>query len=430
MPDESGRDVAGAEPPEPAASTVATSRPAPAPEVMLPAEATAISRRGALHATPRPFLADAFDGPRPSFSRALWRIAAADVSSGNRVKLLRSGIEAFDAMCDEIDRATTNVQYEGYIYRDDEVGKRFSDAFVRAAGRGVRVRLLVDWVGRWPTPMRYFREMEKAGVNIRFFNPPGFRSWLGLLPRDHRKLLVVDDRVGFTGGMGVGREWTHGLLHKRRSPWRDTVVRIDGEAAIFMHQAFVRMWARSLGRTREWKQQRRTHLALRETHLNARYDPAALVGIIEGEPGRLRVSRAMQLQALAAERSIYIATAYFVPSWSEVEALAGAARDGVDVRLLVPSRYDHPWLRGLTTSFYARLVAAGVRIWEWSGEMMHAKSSVVDGRWTRVGSTDFNPLGVVINYELDAVIEDRTFGQQAEQMFLEDLERSKEIRRS
>src|SRR6185503_20545120 len=104
-----------------------------APEVMLPAEATASSLRRARYATPRPFLADAFEGPRPSFSRALWRIAAADVSSGNRVKLLRSGIDAFDAMCDEIDRSTTSVQFEGYIYRDDEVGRRFADAFVRAA---------------------------------------------------------------------------------------------------------------------------------------------------------------------------------------------------------------------------------------------------------------------------------------------------------
>jgi cardiolipin synthase len=428
MPDESRRDNTGGD--TPAESPVATRAPAPTPLVMLPADATAVSQRGARHVTPRPFLAGAFDGPRPSFSRALWRIAAADVSSGNRVALMRNGIETFDAMCEAIDHATTSVLFEGYIFRDDEVGQRFADAFVRAAGRGVRVRMLVDWVGRWPTPKRFFRGLEKAGVIVRFFNPPGFRSWLGLLPRDHRKLLVVDDCIGFTGGVGIGREWSHGLLHKRRSPWRDTVVRIEGEAAVLMRDAFGRMWARSLGRSREWKQQRRARETLRETYLNARYDPAALVGIIEGEPGRLRVSRALQLQALAAERSIYIATAYFVPSWSEVEALAGAARDGVDVRLLVPSRYDHPWLRSITVRFYARLLSSGVRIWEWSGEMMHAKSSVVDGRWTRVGSTDFNPLGVVINYELDAVIEDREFGQQAEQMFLDDLDRSKEIVKS
>jgi cardiolipin synthase len=133
------------------------------------------------------------------------------------------------------------------------------------------------------------------------------------------------------------------------------------------------------------------------------------------------------VQAVQAERSIWIASAYFVPSFAEVEALAGAARDGIDVRVLVPSRYDHPWVRRLTRRFYRRLLTRGVRIWEWQGEMMHAKSSVVDGRFVRVGSTDFNPLGIAINFELDAVIEERGLGAAAEAMFLEDLERSREI---
>jgi cardiolipin synthase len=131
---------------------------------------------------------------------------------------------------------------------------------------------------------------------------------------------------------------------------------------------------------------------------------------------------------VAAERSIWIASAYFAPSFSEIEALAGAARDGVDVRILVPSRWDYPWLRFLMTRSYARLLRNGVRIWEWRGEMMHAKTSVVDGRWVRVGSTDLNPLGVAINYEIDAVIEDRDLGAQAEEMFLADLAQSRELR--
>jgi len=139
------------------------------------------------------------------------------------------------------------------------------------------------------------------------------------------------------------------------------------------------------------------------------------------------VSRALQIQAISAERSIWIATAYFTPSWSEVEALNGAARDGVDVRILVPSRNDHPWVSLVARRFYRRLLTNGVRIWEWQGEMMHAKTSVVDGRWLRVGSTDFNPLGVGINYEIDAVIEDPAVGIEAEQMFLADLAVSREI---
>jgi cardiolipin synthase len=221
-------------------------------------------------------------------------------------------------------------------------------------------------------------------------------------------------------------EWQRGVLRRRRSPWRDTAVRIEGTAATFMREAFERMWARALGRTPQWRSLRAAAM-VHASHLNARFDEPALVGIVEGEPGRFRVSRALQMQAIAAERSIWIASAYFMPSWSEVEALAGAARDGVDVRVLVPSTYDHPWLRRMTTRFYQRLLRSGVRVYEWRGEMMHAKTSVVDRRWVRVGSTDFNPLGIAINYELDAVIEDATLGANAEAMFLEDLEQSREI---
>jgi cardiolipin synthase len=362
----------------------------------------------------------------PSFARGLWRIAAADVSSGNRVALLRDGKETFATMLDLIAGAEHSVNLEGYIFRDDEVGVQFSDALVAAASRGVKVRLLVDWIGRLGTPYSFFNAMKREGVDARLFNVPGFHRWLGLVPRDHRKLLVVDDRAGVTGGIGIGREWKTGVLTRRRAPWRDTAVLIEGDAAGDMIQAFERMWRRAVGAERRGSHRHLTRPA-RSTHLDPSVHPPALVGIIEGEPGRFRISRALQIQAVSAERSIWIASAYFMPSASEVEALTGAARDGVDVRVLVPSRYDHPWIRLATRHFYRRLLRNGVRIWEWRGEMMHAKTSVVDSRWTRIGSTDYNPLGLAINFELDAVIEDRVLGTQAEAMFLEDLEQSKEI---
>ena len=362
----------------------------------------------------------------PSFARGLWRIAAADASSGNRVTLLRDGPATFTAMLALIDDAQQAVNLEGYIFRDDEVGQQFARSLVAAAQRGVAVRLLVDWIGRLGTPRSFFTAMRRRGVDVRLFNPPGFRAWLGFVPRDHRKLLVVDGRAGVTGGIGIGQEWKTGVLKQRRAPWRDTAVLIEGDAASDMTQAFDRMWRRALRAERRGSHRHLTRPA-RSTHLDPSVDPPALVGIIEGEPGRFRVSRALQLQAVSAERSIWIASAYFTPSPSEVEALTGAARDNVDVRILVPSRYDHPWIRLATRYFYRRLLRNGVRIWEWRGEMMHAKMSVVDRRWTRVGSTDYNPLGIAINFELDAVIEDRVLGAQAEAMFLEDLEQSKEI---
>jgi cardiolipin synthase A/B len=364
--------------------------------------------------------------PGPSFARGLWRIAAADVSSGNVVTLLRDGPATFAAMLELIDTARATVSLESYIFRSDEVGHRFGAALIAAAKRGVHVRLLLDWIGARGTSHSFLNELKAAGVEIAVFNPPGFRRWLGFVPRDHRKLLVVDTAIGITGGVGVGREWTTGVQKVRRSRWRDTAVKIEGEAARDMAQAFDHMWRRTKGHER-----RGSHRFLRRSARGAHLDPArdepALVGIIEGEPLRLRVSRALQIQAISALRSIWIATAYFTPSWSEVEALNGAARDGVDVRILVPSRNDHPWVSFLARRYYRRLLTNGVRIWEWQGEMMHAKWSVVDGRWVRVGSTDFNPLGVAINYELDAVIEDASLGRQAEQMFLADLEGSREV---
>jgi cardiolipin synthase A/B len=362
----------------------------------------------------------------PSFARGLWRIAAADVSSGNQVTLLRDGPATFDAMLQLIDDATTSVDLESYIFRADEVGKRFRDALIRAARRGLAVRLLLDWIGARGTPHKFIAPMRESGIKVGVFNPPGLRAWLGIVPRDHRKLLVTDGAVGITGGVGVGREWTTGVQKLHRSRWRDTAVRIDGLAARDMVQAFDTMWRRTIG-----KERRGSHRFLRRPARGAHLDPAtdtpALVGIIEGEPLRLRVSRALQIQAISARRSIWIATAYFTPSPSEVEALNGAARDGVDVRILVPSRNDHPWVSLLARRYYRRLLTNGVRIWEWRGEMMHAKTSVIDGRWVRVGSTDFNPLGVAINYELDAVIEDAVLGQEAERMFLADLEGSREV---
>lgn len=361
----------------------------------------------------------------PSFARGLWRIAAADVSSGNRIRLLHDGPDTFDEMIDLIHKATASVALESYILRSDEVGERFASALVAAAKRGVDVRVITDWIGARGTSSQFFAHLRVHGVDIRVFNPPGFHRWFGMLPRDHRKLLVVDGSIGVTGGIGIGREWLHTSRNKR-ARWRDSAIRIQGPAAGDMQQAFDVMWLRVTG-----KERRGMHRMLKKKPTGAHLDPArdapALVGIIEGEPLRLRVARALQMQAIAAEKSIWIASAYFIPSWAEVEALTGAARDGVDVRVLVPSRNDHPWVTLLTRRYYRQLLTNGVRIWEWKGDMMHAKTSVVDSRWVRVGSTDFNALGVAINYELDALVEDAAIGHEAEERFLSDLEISHEV---
>ncbi len=327
-----------------------------------------------------------------------------------------------------IESAERTVELESYIIRHDSVGQRFAGALCRAAERGVNVRVLGDWIGMRGTSGAFVDGMRSHGVEVRIFNPPGFHPWFGVIPRDHRKLLVADSISAVTGGIGIGDEWQGGLLRRRRLGWRDRCVQLTGPAAVDLERTFERMWRRAAGE-RESAAERALRRMSRNAELDVTTAEPALVAVVEGEPLRFRVGRALHLQAAAATSSIWLASAYFIPSFAEVDSLNGAARDGVDVRLLLPSSNDHPWVNRFTRRFYRSLLENGVRIWEWRGEMMHAKTSVVDGRWTRVGSTDFNPLGVAINYELDVYIQDAAVGARAEELFLDDLELSREIKR-
>lgn len=361
-----------------------------------------------------------------AYARAMWRIASADVSAGNTITLYSDGDEVFDAMVDLIDGASRTVELESYILRHDSTGQRIARALARASSRGVAVRVLADWIGVRGTSSSFLRQLRDNGATLRIFNPPGLRAWLGLVPRDHRKLLVADGLAAITGGIGIGDEWRHGLIRRRSLPWRDRCVRIAGPAAADMVRTFERMWRRA-GGERPSRAERRMRRPSRHTDIDPATAAPALVAVVEGEPRRFRVARALHLQAAAAERSVWVATAYFMPSFAEVDALTGAARDGVDVRLLLPGRNDHPWIHRYQRRYYRRLLAHGVRIWEWGGDMMHAKTSVVDGCWTRVGSTDLNPLGVAINFELDVYINDAEVGARAEALFQGELEMSHEI---
>jgi cardiolipin synthase len=366
---------------------------------------------------------------RAWIAHRLWRIGAAHVSTGNRVALLRNGPATFDAMLARISAAKEQVSLESYIVHSDAVGERFAPELIAAAQRGVRTRVLYDWIGSRSISHRFVRMLRRGGVEIGVFNRASLTTrWLGLLPRDHRKLLVVDGQAGVIGGIGLGHEWMTGAPRRGRkgSAWRDTAVDIEGPAAADMDRAFERSWDRVL------------HPGYRDSDASRPTEPLAvedvdngmaMVAIMEGEPGRYRVTRSLEVTAVAAARSIWISDAYFMPNMSLMEALTGAARDGVDVRLLVPSRGDHPWMIRATRRYYPRLLKNGVRIWEWQGEMMHAKTSVVDGRYVRIGSTDFNPLGMVINFELDAMIEDRALGAAAAAMFEDDIAQSSPVTR-
>jgi cardiolipin synthase A/B len=287
------------------------------------------------------------------------------------------------------------------------------------AREGVRIRVIYDWLGAQGTSSwRFWRRMRQAGVEVRCFNPPRFDSPLGWLSRDHRKTIIVDGRVGFVSGLCVGQSWI-GDAKRGIEPWRDTGVVIEGPAVIELEQAFASIWA-GLGPAVPTGD-----LALESSAI----PPAGNVAlrVVPALPWKAGLYRIDLLIAAMARRSIWLTDAYFLGTPGYVEALSEAAQDGVDVRLLLPKTSDVPVVSSLSRMGYRALLEAGVRIFEWKGLMLHAKTAVADGRWARVGSTNLNVASWIGNCELDVIVEDEAFAHLMEETYLEDLYNSTEI---
>jgi cardiolipin synthase len=347
--------------------------------------------------------------------QAMDRAAGAPAVRGNRLSIQFEGPLTFDAWIEAIDGAERFVHFENYILRDDRVGRVFRDALVAKAKQGVPVRVLYDWVGCWATPARYWRVFREAGVEVRAFNRPVLRDPFGVLQRDHRKLVCVDGRVAFVGGFCVGVEWAGTLTNP---PWRDTGVEIVGPAAAAAARSFERVWA-LMG-------------APVPDELRASPEDRPVVGdtpvwVIEGAPGRALVYRTIQLVAATAQNRLWITDPYFVAPRPVAEALGAAANDGVDVRILVPAHNNWPWVGSLSRGGYRFLIESGVRLFEWQGPMIHAKTSVADGLWGRVGSSNLNNASLLGNFELDVGVLDEGLARQLEGLFIADLASSVEI---
>jgi cardiolipin synthase len=334
---------------------------------------------------------------------------------GNRVAVQFEGPTTFDRWIEAIAGARHFVHFENYILRDDRVGRAFRDALVAKVREGVPVRVLYDWLGCWATPRRYWKPFREAGVELRAFNRPRLRDPWGLLQRDHRKLVCVDGTTAFVGGLCIGVEWAG---EGDRPPWRDTGMEIQGPAAAEAARAFERIWA-GIGSPVPGK----LRADPRETPHYGRV-PA---WIIQGEPGRSRVYRTLQLMAAHASRRIWITDPYFVAPRPVSEALAAAAQEGVDVRVLLPAHNNWPWVGSLSRAGYRSLLSAGVRLFEWQGAMIHAKTSVVDGFWARVGSSNINSASLLGNWEIDVGVADEDVAAQMEGLFLADLASAVEI---
>lgn len=350
--------------------------------------------------------------------QAFSRAAGASLVHGNSVRILKDGPENYPAWLNAMRGAKKSIHFETYIIHDDEIGNEFADVMIEKAEEGVRVRLVYDWLGTLgKTSRRFRRRLHDAGVDVRCFNPPRIDQPLNWLSRDHRKMVAVDGETGFVSGLCVGKAWA-GDPAKSIEPWRDTGVMITGPAVADIEKAFADVWS-SMG----------PGLSEDEIPLIGSLHPKGdvMLRVVASVPNTAVLFRVDQLISATARRSLWLTDPYFVGLAPYVQALIASAKDGVDVRLLVPGTTDIPVLRAISRAGYQPLIEAGVRIFEWNGPMLHAKTAVADGRWARIGSSNLNISSWLGNYELDVAIEDEDTAITMEKMYLEDLSRSTEI---
>ena len=351
-------------------------------------------------------------------NQAFSRAAGAPLIAGNSIRLLKDAGENYPAWLEAIRSAKRHVHFESYIIQEDEAGQMFADAFLAKAQEGVRVRVIYDWLGGFGKASRAFwNRLRAGGVEVRCYNPPRWDSPLSWLSRDHRKTVSVDGEVGFVTGLCVGRTWL-GQPEKNIEPWRDTGVEVRGPAVADIEQAFSDVWAMIGEPIPKPEPGRQETLA-----------PAGdiAVRVVASVPVMAGLFRVDQLVAALAKNRLWLTDAYYAGTSAYVQALRAAANDGVDVRLLVPNATDIPLLKPLSRAGYRPLLEAGVRVFEWNGTMLHAKTAVADGRWARVGSSNLNIASWFGNCEMDVIVEDEPFARLMEETYLHDLEHATEV---
>jgi cardiolipin synthase len=350
-----------------------------------------------------------------SVACAINRAAGGRPIPGNQVDLMIDGPDTYEAMLEVIAQARSWIHFENYIIRSDSAGWRFAELLARRAREGVRVRVLYDWFGSLGTSRGFWRYLTAAGVEVRSFHRPQFVDLVTNISRNHRKLVLADGSRGILGGLCIGCEWT-GERNAGGQPWRDTAVDIRGPAAAVLDQTFVHLWEVTGG-----------EVPLDQVAGVVAAQGEAEVRVISGEPGRERAYRVIELLVMGTVERLWITDAYLVAPPRLFQALRDSARDGVDVRLLVPGSSDVPMIRNLTRIGYRELLRSGVRIFEWDGPMLHAKTIMSDNRWVRIGSSNLNPSSLLGNYELDVLIEDPGLAHAMENQFRHDMARSREV---
>jgi cardiolipin synthase len=353
---------------------------------------------------------------------------------GNKLTLLQNGPETYRAMFAAIRAARDHINLETYIFEDDEIGGQFADLLLERQAAGVQVNLIYDSVGGLLTPAAFFDRLRDGGIRVHEFNPVNplagkKKEWL-LNNRDHRKLLVIDGRIAFTGGINISDTYSSAPSggHARKKPgkapdaasgWRDTHIQIEGPVVSEFQKLFLDTWEKQKGEP------------LGEKRFLPELKPQGdeIVRAIGSTPDDTDSLIYLTLMSAIshAEREVHLTIAYFAPDPQLLKALTDAAGRGVDVKLVLPSYSDSATIFHLGRSYYTELLRGGVRIYERRGEVMHAKTVCIDGVWSTIGSTNLDWRSFLHNDEINAVILGRGFAKQMGAMFARDVAESEVI---
>ncbi|MCI4330895.1 MAG: cardiolipin synthase [Thermoplasmata archaeon] len=354
---------------------------------------------------------------QPDLARMLWSESSAFLTAGNQVKLYIDGREKFDALFEAIDNAKQHIHLEYYLIRNDSLGERLVQALERKAAEGVEIRLLYDDLGNGIPRARY-RKLTESGGHVSGF----YRAWfptvgLRVNYRNHRKIAVIDGTVGFVGGFNIGNEY---LGEGPLGAWRDSAVRIQGGAVRALQLRFALDWNFAFGE---------------ELPRGPRYFPSsprggsASIQVVSGGPDTpFNPPRELYVKMVSsAKRTCYLQTPYFVPDGSVLTALRLAALSGVDVRIMVPTKPDQPFVHWASLSYIGELLDAGVRAFSYDAGFLHAKTATVDDQITSVGSANWDIRSFNWNFETNAVIYDSKLSKRYREIFEDDMTRCTEI---
>ena len=353
----------------------------------------------------------------------------------NKLVLLQDGPATYQAMFAAIRNAKDHINLETYIFEDDDIGKQFADLLLQRQSAGIQVNLIYDSVGCLNTPVVFFERLSAGGIEVLEFNPINplvgkGKKWL-LNNRDHRKLLVVDGRVAFLGGINISSAYSSSPFAKsarKNAPtskiaktigWRDTHLQIEGPVVAEFQKLFLDTW----------KKQRGEPLAKKNYFPKLDKQGDEMVRALGSAPGdpHSHIYLTLLSAITHAEQHVYLTNAYFVPNPRLVKSLTGAARRGVDVKLILPSYTDFWAVFHAGRSHYSKLLCAGVKIYERRGAMMHSKTASIDGVWSTIGSTNLDCRSFLHNDELNATILGRDFARQMDTIFTKDLAESDAI---